>query len=212
MVSRLLPINLAGGLSAALMLISFEVLLLCAVAGQQVARKDGWQTYSPTGASFSLQVPGTALAAQGHIFDSAYEKRAYRLIKHGSRSKIYNFEIEKGGQRRFLVSILEVQTTKRRPHRFVTDSEIELINATIGDDIVHPKVARVATEDGEISQWSYNRKGGLGDDDEDNGMVYVRRWGTRMVIVIVDYDYAEAGDAEMKAMLESLRLHKGGAK
>ena len=206
MVSRLFPINVCGGLSAALWLISFELLLVCVVTGQQVAGKDSWQTYSPAGSSFSMRIPGIALPAQGHIFDPAYEKRAHRLIKHASQSRIYNFEIEKGGQRQFLVSILEAQITKRRSDRFITDSEVRLINATIGDDIAHSKVDRVATEDGAVSQWSYTRKGGLGEDDEDDGVVYAQRRGPRMVIVIVDYDYAEGGDTEVKAMLESLRL------
>ena len=182
------------------------MLLATTIAAQQNAKLNGWQTYSPDGASFSMRVPRVPLPAQGHIFNSAYEERAYRLIEHGSRSRIYNFEIEKDGKRRFLVSILEVQTTKERPHRFIIDSEVELINATIGDDIVHSRVARTAIEDGEVSQWSYKKKGGLGDDDEDDGIVYVRRWCTCMVIVVVDYDYAKAGDVEVKAMLDSLRV------
>jgi hypothetical protein len=33
-----------------------------------------------------------------------------------------------------------------------------------------------------------------------------------MLLMVVDYDHAGAGDADVKAMLESLRLHKGGAR
>jgi hypothetical protein len=210
MISSLLSINVVVRLSLALMVISCGELLAVPVNELQVTGKDGWQTYSPAGASFSMQIPGAALPAQGHIFDHADEDRAYRLIKHGVRSRIYNFEIEKGGRRSFLVSILEVRTAKRT-HRFITDTEAELINATIGDDIVRTKVARAATKDGEVTQWGYKRKGGLGDDDEDDGMVYVKRWRARIVVVVVDYDYAEAGDADVKAMLESLRQNKVGA-
>ena len=180
--------------------------MVVTITAQQDVKNDGWQTYSPEGALFSMRVPGVPLPAQGHIFDKAYEEKAYRLFEGGSRSRIYNFEIEKGGKRRFLVSILEVQTTEHRLHEFITDSEVELINATIGDDIAHSKVTRMATENGEVSQWSYDRTGDLKRDYKDDGRVYVRRRGTCMVIVVVDYDHAKAGDADIKAMLESLQL------
>jgi hypothetical protein len=81
-----------------------------------------------------------------------------------------------------------------------------LINDTIGDGIVHPRVGRNVAGDGEVSRWSYARKGGLSDDDAADGIVVVKRWGTRMVIAVVDYDYTNAGDADVAAMLESLRL------
>jgi hypothetical protein len=188
------------------------VLLAVIVAAQQNAANNGWHIYSPNGASFSIQVPGVPLPAQGHIFDPSDNEMAHRLIEHGLRSKTYNFEIKPANKESFLVSILEVQTTECRPHKFITDSEVELINTVIADGIVHSKVARRATENGEISRWSYNRKAGLGDDDEDDGMVYVRRWNNYLVIVVVEYQgVVSSGDADVKAMLDSLHLREGGA-
>jgi hypothetical protein len=185
--------------------VSVVLLLAVIITAQQSAGSNGRHTYSPSGSSFSLQVPGVPLPAQGHIFDPTDNKMAHRLIEHGLRAKTYNFEVNKGDKRSFLVSILEIQTTKRRTDKFLTDSEADAITTVIGDGIERSKVIRQATENGEISQWSYKRKGGLGDDDEVDGMVYVRRWNNCMVIVVVDYDYATAEDAEIKAMLDSLR-------
>lgn len=186
------------------LLIVAGAFLVTAVAAQQNTEGQGWRIFRPNGASFSMQVPGIPLPAQGHIFDSNDEERAYRVIEHGLRSRIYNFEIEKDGERRFLVSILEVQTTGRRPHSFITDSEVELINRAIGDEIVHSRVVRLATENGEVTQWNYRRRSS--GNNEDDGIVYVRRRGTCIVIVVVDYDYANAGDSDIKMMLDSLRV------
>jgi len=194
------------------LLMTVTVLLAVIVAAQQNAANKGWHAYSPNGASFSIQIPGVPLPAQGHIFDPSDNEMAHRLIEHGVRSKTYNFEIKPANKESFLVSILEVQTTECRPHKFVTDSEVEVINTVIADGIAHSKVARRETENGEISHWSYNRKAGLGDDDEDDGMVYVRRWNNYMVIVVVEYQgVVSSGDADVKAMLDSLHLREGGA-
>ena len=164
------------------LLITVGVLLVVIVTAQQSAANKGWQMYSPDAASFSIQVPGVPLPAQGHIFDPSDNEMAHRLIEHGLCSKTYNFEVNKGDKRSFLVSILEVQTTKRRDNKFITHSEAEAITTVIGDDIKRSEVVRQATENGEISQWSYKRKGGLGDDDEADGMVYVRRWNNCIVV------------------------------
>jgi len=188
------------------LLIMVGALLIIVITAQQKSTANkGWQMYSPDAASFSIQVPGVPLPAQGHIFDPSDNEMAHRLIEHGLRSKTYNFEVNKDDKRSFLVSILEVQTTKHRDHKFITDSEAEAITTVIGDNIVRSEVVRQATENGEISRWSYKRKGGLGDDEAD-GMVYVKKWNNCIVIVVIDYDHATARDSEIKAMLDSLRV------
>jgi len=181
------------------------VLLGGVVNAQQNEENKRWQTYSPDAASFSIRVPGVPLPAQGHIFDPSDNEIAHRLIEHGLHSKTYNFEVNKGDKRSFLVSILEVQTAKRCDHKFITDSEAESITTVIGDDIVRSAVVGQVKENGEVSQWTYKRKRALGNDEAD-GMVYVRRWNNCMVIVVVDYDHATAGDSEITVMLDSLRL------
>jgi hypothetical protein len=188
-------------------LIAVEALLISTTIAQQKAEISDWQIYSPDGASFSIQVPSTPLPAQGHIFDPSDNKLAYQMIDDALSSKTYNFEINKKGKRSFLVSILELQLATRR-HKFITDSEVKHINFIIADEIVHSKIVRRAMGNGEVSQWSYKIKGGF--DDDDSGMVYVRRWGNYMVIIVVDYDYATSEDKEIKDMLDSLRLQKGG--
>lgn len=197
--------NLVGTGKWALLTATMLLLVFIATAQQKVERSN-WQTYSPEGAAFSVQVHGTPLVPQGHIFDPDDNDVAHNLIKGGLRSRTYNFEVNKADKRSFLVSVLEVQLSKRRANKFITDSEVKAVTNVIGDDIEHSRVERRATEDGEVSRWSYKRKGGLEDDDETDGIVSVKRQGTHMVIVVVDYDYATDEDAEIKLMLDSLRL------
>ncbi len=196
--------NLVGTGKWAL-LITTMLSLVFIVAAQQKVECSNWQTYSPKGAAFSMQVPETPSAPQGHIFDPDDNDVAHNLVGGGLRSRTYNFEVNKAGERRFLVSVLEVQLSKR-VNKFITNSEVEAVTNVIGDDIEHSRVERRATEEGDVSRWSYKRKGGLEDDDETDGTVYVKRRGTHMVIVVVDYDHATDEDAEIKVMLDSLRL------
>lgn len=189
-----------------LLLITVKILLMITAAQQTVENQCG-QTYSPNGASFSIRLPGTLLPTQNNIFNEEDIRVAHLAIDHGLRSRIFNFEVETNIGKRFLVSILEVQTAEGRPHRFITGSEVETINSVIADGIVSSDVIRTATENGEISRWSYKIQAGLGDDDEDDGVVYVRRWNTYMVIVAVSFiENVSSSDAEIRAMLDSLRL------
>lgn len=187
--------------------ITIAAFLTSTTIAQKNSRVKAWQTYSPDGARFSIRVPSAPLAAQGHIFDPTDNSESFQMIQDGLRSDTYNFEISKKGKRQFLVSVLAVQFAKKRTHRFVTDSEVDAINSVIGDDIEHSKVLRRATKNGEESQWSYKKKGSMqAEQESDDGLVYVKRSRTFMVITVVDYDYAKPGSDEIKTMLGSLRI------
>jgi hypothetical protein len=196
----------ARALLALTLLATVCALVSVATAGRQKVSADSRRTYSPKGALFSMRVPGAPLPAQGHIFDPEDNDSAHGLLYRGLRAKTYNFEIHRGGERRFLVSILEVWFLPHVGPRAITESEVEAITNVIGDDIRHSPVSRQATNDGELSHWSYKRKGGVDDDDVDDGVVYVLRRADYGVVVVVDYDYAKPGDPDVKMMLDSLEL------
>jgi hypothetical protein len=184
------------------------ILTTSTLAVQQPTMYIGWHTYEPDEALFSIQLPVKPSLVEGYIIDPNDANVAHCVIDYGVSAKVYNFNIVKGAERRFLVSMLEVHIADKRPYKFITDTEVDGIDSIIGDDIKHSEVLRQEMPNGEISQWSYRRFGALGKGYEDEGMVYVRRWGTYMVIVIVDYDYAKADDVEVKMMLGSLKVRK----
>ncbi len=186
-------------------------LLSVGTLGWQKVDADNWRTYSPRGALFSMRVPGAPLPAQGHIFDPEDNDSAHGLLNRGLRAKTYNFEIHREGQRRFLVSILEVWFLPHIGSSTLTDSEVEAITTVIGDGIQYSPVSRQTANGGELSRWSYKRKGSVDADDIDDGVVYVVRRADYGVVVVVDYDYAKPGDADVKMMLDSLEL-RGRAK
>lgn len=192
-------ISLFGG-------ILLTLLFTLGVASQQLSNADSWQTYSPTGSLFTLEVPGVPLPPQGHIFDPNDANDAFKMFDRGKESKIYNFEIHKGDQRQFLVSILELHTAKSRSIASLTQKEVELINQAIGDKITISKLTRNKSEKGETVSWHYVRGGSAHEKGDEDGIVVAKCVGRSIVVVVVDYDFAMAEDANVKKMIETLSV------
>ena len=188
-------------------LAALVLMAVNAVVGQRTGEQE-WQTYSPDKAPFSMKIPGAPSPAQGHVFDPASEGTAHRLFADGLKSKIFNFEIRKGATRQFLVSVLAIETAKSRKPKPISKRQAEMIDMAIGDGIISSRIETVSKGDGQISQWSYKREGRLNQVDEERGRVYIKRSNDMVVIVVVDYDYAEPDDPDIAIMLNSLSLRK----
>lgn len=182
-------------------------LLSLVVAGQENTSLHDWPVYSPSDASFSLKVPQTVSHAQGYIFDPDDDRRQPVFIRDAVSARVFNFEVQRGGQRRYLTSILDVVVRKGRSKKALfSQAELDGIHAFIGDDIEASKILRKSTPTGDTASWSYKRSAGLRKDVDDDGRIYVKTAGDRMIIVVVAYDFAKSGDKEIDRMLESLTI------
>lgn len=163
-----------------------------------------WQDYVPDKALFSMRVPGVPSADEGSVFEPEDEKIAHRFFVGGVKSKVFSFQIKKGTKRSFTVSILYVQTKRSANPKPVTVKEADIVDNTIGDEIIRSKIESVTAKDGIISKWTYGRQ--VGSKIEDRGRVFVKRTHSSLVIVVVDYDYAKPDDPDIGIMLDSIVL------